>query len=78
MFITPVIYGPKVKNELLLTVIEWNPMTYLLVGARNLFIYGRIEDPFHYGIAAGLALAVFLIVSRAFYISDEKVIEKMI
>jgi len=78
MFFTPVIYSPKVKNALLLQVIEWNPMTYLLGGARSLFIFGRIENPIPYGISVLLTVAGFLIISRVFFISEEKVIEKMI
>ena len=78
MFITPVIFSPEVESPLLQTLIDWNPMTYLLVGARGLFISGAIEHPDAYAIAAGASLFVFLIVLRVFYVSEEKVIEKMI
>lgn len=78
MYITPVIYSPNVENELLQTVIRWNPMTYLLIGARELFIYGRIENPSGFLLVSALSIALFLIVWRVFYVSEEKVIEKMI
>ncbi len=78
MYITPVIYSPDVDNPLLQTVIKWNPMTYLLIGARDLFVYNRLQDPLAFGLVSLLSIAVFLIVWRVFYVSEEKVIEKMI
>ena len=78
MYITPVIYSPKVESPFLQAVIYWNPMTYLLGGARDLFVSGAITQPDTYGVAAGVSVLVFLVVLRVFYISEEKVIEKMI
>ena len=78
MYITPVIYSPNVENQLLQTVIQWNPMTYLLTGARDLFISGQVQDPSGYLAVSTLAVAIFLVVWRVFYVSEQKVIEKMI
>lgn len=78
MYITPVIYSPKVEDELLQNVIKWNPLTYLIGGARDAILYGYIEnfDRFLYSSAG--ALVVFLIAWRVFYVAEEKVIERII
>lgn len=78
MYITPVIFSPDVESPLLQTLIKWNPMTYLLGGARSLFIEGSIEDPALFAAAAAISTIAFLAVLRVFYISEQKVIEKMI
>ena len=45
MYVTPVIYSPKVENEALRAVIKWNPLTYLVGGMRDAIIYGRLDHP---------------------------------
>jgi lipopolysaccharide transport system permease protein len=78
MYITPVIYSDKVDNPLLQTIIKWNPLTYLIGAVRDSTIYGRIEHFDRFMISSGISLLFFLITWRLFYISEEKVIEKMI
>ena len=78
MFITPVIYSSNVSNPLLQVVIKWNPLTYLIGGVREAIFFGRIEHFERYLIASFLSLGLFLIFWRVFYVSEEKVIEKMI
>lgn len=78
MYVTPVIYSPNVENELLQKIIKWNPLTYLIGGARDAIIYGHIDhlDRFLYSSLG--AIVMFLVAWRVFYIAEEKVIEKMI
>jgi lipopolysaccharide transport system permease protein len=78
MYITPVIYSDKVDNPLLQTIIKWNPLTYLIGAVRDSTIYVRIEHFDRFMISSGISLLFFLITWRLFYISEEKVIEKMI
>lgn len=78
MYITPVIYSPDVKDPLIQKLIKWNPLTYLIGGLRDSIIYGRIEHFDRFLISGVLALFIFLLAWRLFYISEEKVIEKMI
>lgn len=78
LFITPVIYAPENDNELLQTIIDYNPLTYLISGSRDMLLYGRIENfPIYMGVSV-ITLLVFLIASRLFYVSESLVIEKMI
>jgi lipopolysaccharide transport system permease protein len=78
IYLTPVIYSPDFNNPLLQKVIKWNPLTYLIGGVRDEIIYGRITSPGRFILASCLALAVFVLSWRLFFISEDKVIEKMI
>lgn len=78
MFVTPVIYSDQVNNELLRTVIRWNPLTYLVCSCRDIILFGRLYHPMGYAFAAVLALLAFLVSWRLFYVSEDKLIERMI
>ncbi len=78
MFVTPVIYSPQSNNHLLQKVITYNPLTYLIGMARDTIFYGGTEHPERFFYASAMALLVFLLSWRFFYLSEEKVIEKMI
>lgn len=77
MFFTPVIYAPEAGNELLREFIWLNPLTYLVGGARDLMISGTIRDAQGYAVAVSFAVAVFLLSWRIFFISEQKVAEKL-
>ncbi len=78
MWSTPIIYSPKTTNVLILTMNKWNPLTYLVCSCRDIVIYGRLYEPMGYAISAGLSLLVFMISWRLFYVSEDKLIERMI
>lgn len=78
MYVTPVIYSEKVNDPLLQTIIKWNPLTYLIGAVRDSMLYGRVEHLDRFLLASGLSLLFFLVTWRLFYISEEKIIEKMI
>ncbi len=78
LFITPVIYGPKVESELLAKILEWNPLTYLIGTVRDIIIYGKAAYIDRYVISSLFAFFIFLFSWRLFFLSEEKVIEKMI
>jgi homopolymeric O-antigen transport system permease protein len=78
MYITPVIYSNKVDSEFVQFIVKWNPLTYLVCSARDIIIYGRLYDVTGYFICAGISLALFLISWRLFYVSENKIIERMI
>jgi hypothetical protein len=66
------------SGMLLQTTMKWNPLTYLIGGVRDSMIYGKIEHFDRFLISSAISLIFFLITWRLFYISEEKVIEKMI
>lgn len=78
MFVTPVIYSPKFENPLLQKIITWNPLTYLVGDVRDIVIYGKIAHWDRFVLSSLFALIVFMFSWRLFFISEDKVIEKMI
>lgn len=78
MYITPVIYSSNVADPVLQRIIRWNPLTYLVGAVRDTMIYGKYDHWKGYLIASLLSVLIFLVSWRLFYVSEQKVIEKMI
>ena len=78
MWVTPVIYSDKIENPLVQTLIKWNPLTYLVCSTRDIILYGKLYNPAGYFICAGLSLFVFIISWRLFFVSEDRIIERMI
>jgi len=78
LFATPVIYSAHLPHPLLRNVIRWNPLTYLVGGVRDVIIYGTMDRWDLFAYAALFSLVFFLFSWRLFYVSEERVIEKMI
>ena len=68
MFLTPIIYTPTIENRLIQTIVFWNPLSYLIGGARDLLLYGHIGNVSGYLLSTILSLVVFLL-SWAFFFS---------
>jgi lipopolysaccharide transport system permease protein len=74
----PIIYSQEVESRTLQAIIKWNPLTYLVCSARDIVVFGRLYEPsVFYACAAG-TFVLFLISWRLFYVSEGKVIERMI
>ncbi len=78
IFVTPVIYSPNVENEIIQAIIKWNPLTYLIGNVRDIIIYGRFDFADRFLYSSIIAFLIFIFSWRFFYLSEEKVIEKMI
>ena len=78
LYITPVIYADSVSNPFVQAVIKWNPLTYLVCSARDIIVYGRVYGPAGYAICSGISIVLFLISWRLFYVSENKLIERMV
>jgi lipopolysaccharide transport system permease protein len=78
MYSTPIIYGTQIDSPVIQAMNRWNPLTYLVCSCRDMIIYGRLYHPSAYFISAGLALLAFLISWRLFYVSEDKIIERMV
>jgi len=78
LFTTPVIYSDKIGNVWVQQLINWNPLTYLVCSARDIVLFGRLYHPAGYFICAIASFFIFLIGGRLFYVSENKIIEKMI
>jgi lipopolysaccharide transport system permease protein len=78
MYSTPVIYSPNTNSKLILLMNKWNPLTYLVCSCRDMIIYGTLYHPKAYFISAVLAFLAFMISWRLFYVSEDKLIERMV
>lgn len=78
LWITPVIYSDKVNSSLVQLLIKWNPLTYLVCSARDIIMYGKLYNTTGYIVCTALSILVFLISWRLFYVSEDKLIERMI
>jgi len=78
MYITPVIYSDKVDSTFVQMVAKWNPLTYIVCSCRDIIIYGRLYNATGYFICLLLSLILFLISWRLFFVSEQKIIERMI
>lgn len=78
-YATPVVYSAStVTNELLKKVIEINPLTYLVGGVRDLIINGTITNPDKFIIFTIISFLFFMFSWRLFFVSEDKVIEKIL
>jgi lipopolysaccharide transport system permease protein len=78
MYITPIIYSTHIDNHLLQKVIKWNPLTYLVGDVRDIIIYGKIENIEFFIVSSIFALILFMLSWRMFFISEYKVIERIL
>lgn len=77
-YITPIIYSPDVTNPILKFAVDVNPLTYLVGGVRDAITKGYIDNFDRFMIAAVISFILFIIALRLFYVSEQRVIEKMI
>ncbi|MBN1670285.1 MAG: ABC transporter permease [Kiritimatiellae bacterium] len=78
MYLTPVIYSDKIAQPLVARIVKWNPLTYLVCSCRDVILYGRLYDAAGYAVCAALALLLFLVSWRLFYVGEHKIIERML
>lgn len=78
IFATPVVYTDSVDSPIIQTVMSYNPLTYLLVGARDVLIRGELSNPSgFYWVSVGVVL--FAVLSFLFFIrAERKIIEKIV
>ncbi len=77
MFATPIIYSLDKLSGIFRTIILLNPLTYLICEIRNVMLFGMINFLEEYVITSAFSVLVFLMALRLFYVSEEKVIEKI-
>jgi lipopolysaccharide transport system permease protein len=77
-YVTPVIYATDSLESKFQTVIKLNPLTYLVGGVRDLVVYGEINYWDRFLLVSLLSFIFFMFSWRLFFVSEDKVIEKMI
>jgi ABC-type polysaccharide/polyol phosphate export permease len=78
IWITPVIYSDKINSALVQTLIRWNPLTYLVCSARDIILFGRMHNLPLFLVCSGFSFLCFMVSWRMFYVSEDKLIERMI
>jgi len=78
MFLTPIIYTPKLNHDFLTSFVEWNPLNYLVGFSRDLLISGTFYAPYSYFICSALALSIFIVAFIFFQVMGPKVLERLI
>lgn len=78
MFLTPIIYAPKIEIAWLGTIIHYNPLTYLIGLPRDLLTQGSISFPGTYLFCGLLSLLFFLLSFYIFWSAQKKVLERLI
>lgn len=76
LFFTPVIYPPP-QSGLFAKLVQWNPVTPLLVSVRELATQGAISEPIHFWLASLLALGGLLLSWLIYRIAMPFVIERI-
>ncbi len=74
MFLTPVLYPAKGPHA---WIFRLNPLTGLVDGPRDLFIYGQMKGTMDFALASVLALLVFLVGWRVFHMVETKIPERI-
>lgn len=75
----PIVYQlDRIENSLFRTLVQLNPLTYLVTGARDLIVEGHIYYPERYILVSIIAFIFFMLSWRLFFVSEDKVIERMI
>lgn len=77
-YITPIIYSADTRSNFLDKVIQINPLTHLIGGVRDMILYGKINEPQFFILFTIITFFMFLFSLRLFYISEDRVVEKMI
>jgi lipopolysaccharide transport system permease protein len=78
MYITPVIYvQSSIKNSFVRTLIEWNPITYLVDVPRSLICLGRSENIEIFLLVSIATLVLIVFGLRIFYLLEDLVAERL-
>lgn len=76
MYSIPVVYAFDGEG-ILATINKYNPLTYLIVFARDMVLYGKSDYLVPYLQVSAASLLVFAWCLRVFYITEMQVIEKI-
>ena len=77
MYLTPVLYVQRSDNFYLNTLLNYNPLTYLIDGPRGLFFHGTMENPYAFAISSAFSFAVLAVGIHVFYMIQDKVAERL-
>jgi lipopolysaccharide transport system permease protein len=77
IFITPVLYSTSAARPDFQFLVRLNPLTYLIDTVRSTMLFGKVPDPMAFLLSSIGALLIFVFAWRLFYVSEDRVIEKL-
>ena len=78
MFLTPIVYTPKITSSWLEVIVKYNPLTYLIGFSRDLLISGSLYMPMQYFLFSGVSLVLFVLAFNFLLKSSPIVLERLI
>lgn len=78
MFLTPIVYTPKLSISGLARFIEWNPLTYLIGFSRDLLVSGTFYKTSNFLYCSGGALIALIFAFIFFQVVGPKVLERLV
>lgn len=76
LFTSPILYS-TIRLPVFETVTRYNPIAGLVIGPRDLILYGRLSDPVQYWFSVVVAVVVFLLGWRIFRIAEVRLAERL-
>ncbi|MCB0571603.1 MAG: ABC transporter permease [Phaeodactylibacter sp.] len=78
MFLTPIVYAPKIQAGWLSAFVQWNPLTYLIGFSRGLLTGDGFYHPLAY-LLCSLGTALFFLAALAFFrATGKRVLERLV
>lgn len=78
MFLTPVVYTPKLELGWLSSFVAFNPMTYLVSFSRDVLINGTWYEPATYALVCLLVTLALWLVMRLLTVGHHRILERLI
>ena len=78
MFLTPIVYAPKIEISWLSTIVTYNPMTYLIGFSRDILTKGTFYEPMKFALCTLGSLLLFILAIRVFLTIGPKLLERLI
>jgi len=78
MFLTPIVYTPKITASWLGVIVDYNPLTYLIGFSRDLLTSGTLFSPVEYLVFSGVSLVLVVLSFRFLVKSSTMVLERLI
>ncbi len=75
MFLTPILYAPP-KAGILAVITGYNPLHYLISGARETVLSGRMSEPGAYAASALASFGILLLCLMAFHLTEARIAER--
>lgn len=76
MFLTPILYPPP-QTGMLMTITRYNPLHYLISGARETVLSGRTAEPAGYAASVLVAFLLLLLCLMAFHLTEARIAERV-